>query len=510
MPWSMFEPWSREGFWWSDIEWCTDPDSRNVIPGRIDFHPLPSEPLNLSLYGARNRLWDGASQEEGNLRSLEIRQKLLPLLYSDIFKSTTTPSWLYGLTVDGIKITAIDVVAIGSSCAFGSELSNVTTCRPRLLVANMHVLPNACSFKSAVIRFPDFTEFINPRQIIEASENRDIFKINNQYHSLTSNFMLSGAQTSVAFLCKPSVFYLPDIELAANVTSQLQITPSQPQELEWFLQAAFSFQSFFSILYGRPIRIESLLLEPVLGDIAVVYFAQTRSSSDKNDKEFLFRVTDFDQSVICRALEKWLSAPVDLHSLIFDFFSRYPEKHECSNVDLIAYAQVMEIFHVLTLSSVDTISPLVKETVTKLKTQLRDIQKDSKIDHKDLESIYAALAFAGRTSQKSRLKELMEIAASYYQADLFYENNNNFIECIVETRNHYVHGSKPKAQKFLNEVEQRAAVAGMRLVIQLLLFQYLDIPPDRLYNKIWKSDLRNDWLALKHRFLPAERLQFDC
>jgi hypothetical protein len=466
---SLFEPWDFKGHWWSSSLSFSQGELLRVS-GDLSFEGMTNE-LVLFLRG-----------ESADLRSP-------PGSFSSIFEDSWTGNeWIHGIDLNGIPITLVNCQLGPSQYHSISHLASQTQILPRYALVGIHADENS-RFCEATLDFPGLAQFLD---LAFTKQNRSGSQANRFYLSIRA---VHGTETMLISFWQKNHFgnwnpgsQNPGPEPVSGIT----IEPILPQDLEWFVEVAYSLQYFLTVLYGVPTCPSRF----VLGKNTNVLYRFERSRIQQRPvwTEMIIRCLgdqDFKDAV-----KMWFSYNEPYHEATYRFFDAFFFPHKKANVDLVLYSQTLEILH-------EQLSPsknrLGVAQVVALKALKQWIKRAFKGDKSFVKEIMGRLAYTGYPSQKDRLIELFSELEAFMPA-LFYKNPHDFVEAVICTRNYYIHGTKKKV--FLDIIQQAVAVRGLELAIVLLLLKNLGFSSNLVNHGLVKTNLWKRWALNKGTYLP--------
>ena len=139
--------------------------------------------------------------------------------------------------------------------------------------------------------------------------------------------------------------------------SVLTLEPAEPKSLRWFLDIAYRFESYFSILLGTSSCLLSVGMKS--GDEIGWLLRKVKNRLEKPDRSIWVVC---DRSVLLNMAIQWVSAPKEFQPFEDLVYGTIRNSSLSSETEFLSLAQALEAFHRLTDSS----------TITRAETILGD------------------------------------------------------------------------------------------------------------------------------------------
>jgi hypothetical protein len=265
--------------------------------------------------------------------------------------------------------------------------------------------------------------------------------------------------------------------------AMIAITADEPKTLNWHLSAASKLRSLAELLYGRPLHLTKLLVElpakpkaagyPPYRDVEI--HAQMIGGDDK--------LSPADRPPMLTAPALLIKAP----NALADWFAQYKtlsaaihllstvasDRRMFMNVRFLLAAQAIETFHREacpgTIVDESDHALIVKALTAAIppatNTQMREKLKSS-------------LQYANEPSLRQRLRSLISLARDG-RDDVMPAYNREFVNAVVNTRNHETHhGDRP--DNLLVGSDMHWAIRRLVILLTALFLRRIGLPSDEI------------------------------
>ncbi|MBY0360163.1 MAG: hypothetical protein K2W82_19325 [Candidatus Obscuribacterales bacterium] len=512
---TLFDHWTLKGHWWQAESTSYDESQVKRYAGELSFDGNGKGAI-LQLFGAPEEVVSDWTNSQSQFKpatqsdSSQVLDKTPPTapIVQETVSDRTTPNqpWLHGRSICGKKITLIDTVFSGSTRNYSSPIATQSSRTVSVVIVNEHVLPKTM-YSQITMSFPGLEGFFMIKDSIGWSSNNNLmtFSVQTSPKSMTIESGYSGNPITIEFWQK-AIIQGSHNKLDITPRSAITIRSNNPESLDWWVELIYSFQYFLSVLYGFPTCPNHLFFDLAQDKQCSVWYAFDRAKlkSEVIINDMIVTTAVFDQTLIANALKKWLELPNRTQKVVHQFVGNFFFPHQKSPVDLVFFSQTLEVFH----------SHLKKETNSLNESQNRllrgvkgFLQRNIKSQDKQLYiELCNRLARTGYPSQSNRLCELFSILNEYIPG-IYYDDPKDFVTCLVDTRNFYIHGNLPYRNTFLDGFEQVAAVEGLKLAILLLFLRLLEFPADTIKRRLHTNREYRIWSYLSSEDLTTEILR---
>ncbi|MBY0358293.1 MAG: hypothetical protein K2W82_09860 [Candidatus Obscuribacterales bacterium] len=484
---SAFEDWKFKGHWWNVNQTVLPEQDRGIVAGELHYKGYGEGAL-LTTIGNINNLNDEFNDD-------------VTWVHTILF-DIEVPAWLHGVTTNGMPITLVDVIYFGGRSNSRSVFASEDRLKPRIVVTDLHVLPDTL-YKSMTLSFPGLLAFlqINPSYEAEAETKISIPEAVTEF-VVDSHFKDIPVKLSFWYrpICSQDFYSSFTLETLAGIT----VDGATPQSADWFLELAYSLQYLFSTLYGSPTCPQKIVLTTEADESGALWYSFDRKSfrQDFKEHELLVTVATHTDAALRQAVESWLNLSSDYIEVIHRFYGNFFFPHPKARINLVFYLQIMEFLHEILFPSANILTDQEK---TQFKIIKQFIKKFLKSEKQLKQYVDNCLVHIGKPTQKIRTEKLFNELSDLYPF-IFFEDATNFVKCLIETRNFYIHGTLPKRDTLLEVLEQTTAVEGLKLAILLLLLRQLNLDQGLIRRRLNTSTEFRNWNVLSNRYFDDEKL----
>lgn len=422
--------------------------------------------------------------------------------------------WIHGRSVCGKPITLIDAVDSGSTSNTRSPLAAESTIRPRMALLNGHVIPET-QYRQLALSFPALTNFFQTEPMFDWQEDQNAHVINipKPPKEFQVDVTFKETQLSLEIWQRAQIASDSRSEFQISTRTGITLISEEDRPLDWWIELCYSVQYLMSALYGFPTCPDRIFLQSKVGDEAPQYsiwynFDRSGLKSDAKLQELAVSFETFDVTTIEAAVRNWFNAPAGFEPVAHQFFGNFYFPHNKARVDFVFYSQTLEIFHGFLQPTTSLLTQPQQDLFKALKKLIR--KYITKRDNALGTEIVNRLAYTGNPSQRTRLRELF-LELEQYVPGVFYQNPDDFVRCIVDTRNSYIHGGTPDFDTLLNIIEQTAAVEGLKLAILALFLRFLGFPADKsVLLALQRCKEFGAWHHLSNQYLDTDTLRQKC
>lgn len=276
----------------------------------------------------------------------------------------------------------------------------------------------------------------------------------------------------------------PSTRFVIDVTSQMAITPREPQSLNWHLNRAVRLQELASLCTGHFLPLTSFELRGPdaelggggTGPAEVHFYARMVHGEARGGTQFKHRTPIVTGPELIRfnpqAVQLWFD-----HFEAFDpalrlFFTISGARQMFTNIRLLLAIQALEVFH--RRASGETV--MAEQKFAEFtRAMVAAIPPETEPDMREkLESLYR---FANEPSLKQRLRSIVaSLTDAFGEAPGGF--NGKFLRKLVDTRNYYTHFSEELSARTLDGEGMYWATRRVVLLLTLLFLQRLGIAAD--------------------------------
>lgn len=255
----------------------------------------------------------------------------------------------------------------------------------------------------------------------------------------------------------PGAIRYPTLEL--HQEAFIQVTPAEPQPVEFYQKLSHRITRFFSFLIGRPVPIHSLKIKVDDSDIGEphkwldLYFQSLNSSakSSTNPRDMLLPHSTIELR-FGSILSAWLDEYENLMPALHHYFAVQDGSLAYLDTKFIAIAQALEAFHRRTCNSTKWSKAEYKAKVSAIIDGCPEV---------DREWLRNKLNFGNEITLAERLRELIDPFASVFGEEAIIDL---IVRGAVKTRNYHAHYDPKGAAKAL----KGTALIALTLRLQVL------------------------------------------
>ena len=278
----------------------------------------------------------------------------------------------------------------------------------------------------------------------------------------------------------------PATRFVIDVTSQMAITPREPQSLNWHLNRAVGVQELASLCTGHFLPLTSFELRGPDVELRgggsrpteVHFYARMIHGDGPDETKSKRRSPIVTGPELNRfnpqAVQLWFDQFEDFSPALRLFFTITAEREMFTNIRLLLAIQALEVFHRRT--SGETVMP-EQDFEQFSEAMVAAIPPGTEPDMREkLESLYR---FANEPSLKQRLRSIIAaLTKDFGEAPAGF--NSKFLRKLVDTRNYYTHFSEELSGRALDGEGMYWATRRVILLLTLLFLQRLGITADNI------------------------------
>lgn len=269
-----------------------------------------------------------------------------------------------------------------------------------------------------------------------------------------------------------------------DVTSQMAITPHEPQSLNWHLNRAVRLQELASLCTGHFLPLTSFeLREPDVSlggggtrPTEVHFYAQMINGEGRAETQSKRRTPIVTGPELNRfnsqAMQLWFDQFEAFDPALRLFFTVTGARQMFVNIRLLLAIQALEVFHRRTSDEAIMTEEKFSEFTDAM---VAAIPPDTEPNMREkLESLYR---YANEPSLKQRLRSIVaSLTAAFGETPCGF--NSKYLRKLVDTRNYYTHFAEELRARTLDGEGMYWATRRIVLLLTLLFLQRLGIPAD--------------------------------
>jgi hypothetical protein len=409
----------------------------------------------------------------------------------DVRPEDAAPSVIHGRTSDRTDLTLLQswYSRWQPESFFSSELGDATIVSHIVLLGSHLLAPPAQLFDRCKLHIPGLEPWFGHTPFKETHDTADgqlpTFGLTCAFpahaeHVVSEAFGTIRTSGSFSFLGGG------ETEITVRHNVWIEISPSQPQSLPWFLTVLQRSERLFSLFFGTPVFTDEVILSPVkTGENPPdhghedVHLFTTRSRESVSKENAKLRHRDFVLSYsqvkdsLPVVLRTWFDEFGDLKDALNLFFSSWYQP-----------GPFLETKFLPTIQSLEILSRLVHKSRYVPKADFRKISTIVKaaipIDIPDelKESLKSGIGFANEFKLSERLRRLMGELDDQSRF-LFCVDPSKFVKGIVDTRNFLTHYSD-HYKTVLQGVDLHWATQKLRVLFGLALLKRAGFSEDLL------------------------------
>lgn len=276
----------------------------------------------------------------------------------------------------------------------------------------------------------------------------------------------------------------PATRFVIDVTTQMAITPREPQSLNWHLNRAVRLQQLASLCTGHFLPLTSFelrgpdvkLAEGVAQPAQVHFYARMIHGEGRGETKSERRTPIVTGPELNRfnpqAVQLWFDQFEAFDSALQLFFTITSARKMFTNIRLLLAIQALEVFHRRTSGETVMAEQKFAEFT---EAMVAAIPSDTEPEMREkLESLYR---FANEPSLKQRLRSIVgSLTEAFGEAPGGF--NGKFLRKLVDTRNYYTHFSVELSERTLDGEGMYWATRRVVLLLTLLFLQRLGVGAD--------------------------------
>lgn len=390
---------------------------------------------------------------------------------------------IYGVTTRGKPISLLH--AINTKRQINMPGIPHETWSSNLLVIGAHITnaDDEAIFHKSYFRFEDVESWL------EHSPFTDTFDPESKTLNVLAEKPREVAFASHADFDVSSVGSLysdnePATHFVIDVTTQMAITPREPQSLNWHLDRAVRLQELASLCTGHFLPLTSFELrgpDVELGGggtrpAEVHFYAQMIHGEGRGQTKSKRRTPIVTGPELTRfnpqAVQLWFDQFEAFDPALRLFFTITGARKMFTNIRLLLAIQALEVFHRRTSGETVMAEQKFAEFT---EAMVSAIPPDTEPDMREkLESLYR---FANEPSLKQRLRSIIaSLTDAFGEAPDGFDSK--FLRKLVDTRNYYTHFSAELSTRSLDGEGMYWATRRVVLLLTLLFLQRLGIAAD--------------------------------
>jgi len=260
---------------------------------------------------------------------------------------------------------------------------------------------------------------------------------------------------------------------------QLTVEPAEPRSVEWFLDIAYRFENFFSVLLGTSVCVLSIAAKHE-GEVGW-FVRRIRNKMQKPDPTIWVRC---DGSQLAEAALRWLSTPEEFRSFENLVYGTIRNSSLYVETEFLSLAQALESFHrltdpvtIVTPESFDGILRSVKEAIHNICRAESEIA--SKLDE--------CVQHANDVSFQQRIKGLFSRLNGDNLRRLL-GSPEEFEQTLRQTRNYFTHAGIRKQTKVLIDAGKLFLFnQKLHALLRLLVLVHLGFPESIVFEPIFQQ-----------------------
>ena len=442
----MFESFEYEGIWWLPHS----PD--NILAGILKF--TPEEGIFLKLIGGRF------------LQDLEKLQE------------PAKEKVVLGLASKGIPVTLENCreIQFNLGLSSGNPLYQSATMQAERVYLGEHFpSPEEIKFRKISVRYLYLDDWLDQR-FIELHLDQNAQELHIKATSPSQEIQLySSSELKLSIdtdIQTNLILYQPSEPKGVKITqlSWVKFESANPQNLEYFEEYISIIRNFLTLAVGMPVYPLSVKGETENDKKVDIFFALPRIPRQLptfSPPKMLFNYSSISNR--CQSvLANWLGKADLLQPVYPLFFGTLYNPELYIENKFLSFICAVEAFH--TRSESFKKEYISNEEYKKIRDIITNaIPRETSSDLK--ERIKEMLRYGNEKSLRKKLKDILTANANI--TNKFIENNDQFIQKVVNTRNYLVHYDKELEPSSANRSELFLYTEKLRLLLEICLLREL-------------------------------------
>jgi hypothetical protein len=260
---------------------------------------------------------------------------------------------------------------------------------------------------------------------------------------------------------------------------QLTVETAEPRSVAWFLDLAYRFENFFSVLLGTSVCVLSIAAKHE-GELGW-FVRQIRNKMQKPDPTIWVRC---DGSQLAGAAIRWLSSPAEFRSFENLVYGTIRNSSLYVETEFLSLAQALESFHRLT-DPVGVVPPESFDRILRSLTEAihnicgAEVEIASRLDE--------SVQHANDVTFQQRVKGLFSRLNRENLCRLL-GDPEDFEQTLRQTRNYFTHPGIRKQTKVLTD-SGRLFLFNQKLhaLLRLLVLVHLGFPESVVFEPIFQQ-----------------------
>lgn len=234
----------------------------------------------------------------------------------------------------------------------------------------------------------------------------------------------------------------------------IELTPSEPRDVQWFLRQTAELEDLFTLLFSQPCSALWLVLS-FSEEGSESYYSCLRGGNELNDSEpppmheHLVRLARIPESVEA-LLNNFFSKPEALYPVINIVNSTLSQPGAFHQLDFVNLVQALEGFHRVYTTPKYLVKNDFNSRLDTVKSAIElAFPEDSMKEQRD--SLNNAIKFGNEKTQKTRLGELIAELSPDLRKNIIGNDDESFTNTVISTRNYYVHLDHSSAKKVIDD-----------------------------------------------------------
>lgn len=262
--------------------------------------------------------------------------------------------------------------------------------------------------------------------------------------------------------------------------------PREPKSLQWFLEKAYRFESFFSLCLGTSVRLQTMLLQTLNGKEGWL-LRPRRTRAEKPDMQAWIRT---DPDTLLKAISAWLSNETEFRQLEKLVYGTLRHSSMFVETEFLTLSQAIEAYHRLRDNTKPVTTAEFKKILRAVCQAIKLECKGSPIEDRLLEGIRHANDIGLHDRVLSLLSRITQANAEKLLGDLA-----EFERSLRQTRNHLTHfGIRKKPSVIDNPRELFFINQKLHALLRLLLLLDVGFNEKDVFDKVYYQS--HKWTVL--------------
>jgi hypothetical protein len=281
--------------------------------------------------------------------------------------------------------------------------------------------------------------------------------------------------------------------VSARQKSFVAVKHINDQPLSWVIDAVFTIQRLFTLLYGFSCLALEVHVTHSNGGQSELYYSISKAMTAPvvAVEQILLPLSIFEKDEVERLLKAFVTLPAEMHPVITLYCATLNQPGTFTEFEFVNLMQSLEALHRAVYPNCNFMDSedyaLVAEPI------IAAIPASLGLDHK--RKLTTAISFGYQFSQRKRIKDLFRALPSAIRS-LLCQKISRFADKLVDTRNRFTHWDHNDDKEIFAPAELSIINSGLRMVFQYMFLHLLSVDDEKI---IWALRSMPAWRIYESR-----------